>query len=42
MENENKEVLKITWQGIGIEIICCEPDYYDKSPRNIWLWHVSY
>jgi len=32
---ENKDVFNITWQGINIEISCCEPSYM-KSHRDIY------
>ncbi len=32
---ENREVFNITWQGIEIEITCCEP-HYMKSHRAIY------
>ncbi len=32
---ENREVFNITWQGINIEISCCEPSYM-KSHREIY------
>ncbi len=32
---ENREVFNVTWQGIDIEISCCEPSYM-KSHREIY------
>ncbi len=36
---ENTEVFNITWQGIDIEISCCEPSYM-KSHRKIYGYEM--
>ena len=43
MENENRHVFNITWQGVEIEITCCEPDYM-SSHREIYgsgMFHLE-
>ena len=40
---ENKDVFNITWQGINIEIVCCEPAYM-KCHRKIYncaMFHIE-